>query len=277
MIRKSLDVAPGVAISFVERHPGAVDHTFLLVHGLASNAHTWDGVSEALAAAGCRSLAVDQRGHGESSKPSTGFDFETVTSDLAALVVGEDLGPVVIAGQSWGANVALEFCRRHPELCVAVICIDGGFIRLAEKFPSWDEAAQQLAPPDFSNLTVRDLDHIAGSRFAGWPETGVAGQLANFEQVDETRVRPRLALSNHMQILSALWDHDPDAIADELSSPVLVVAVGHGDADKRARVEAFMQHLLMGELVWAEGDHDIHAEQPELVARLMLDFVGEVV
>jgi alpha-beta hydrolase superfamily lysophospholipase len=38
----------------------------LLVHGLASNARTWDGVAEALVAAGHDVAAVDLRGHGAS-------------------------------------------------------------------------------------------------------------------------------------------------------------------------------------------------------------------
>lgn len=277
MTRRSIEVAPGVDLSIIEGGSRSSEPSFVLVHGLASNALTWDGVAAALAAAGSHSISVDQRGHGESSKPSAGFDFETITTDIATLIEAERLGPVVIAGQSWGGNVAVEFSRRHAVLCAAVVCVDGGFIRIADRFPDWDEAARQLAPPDFSELTMNDLDAMAETRFAEWPQSGVAGQLANFELVADERVRPRLSRANHLRILSALWKHDPDSFAGELSAPVLVIAVGKGEADKRNRVEAFVERLPIGELVWVEGDHDIHAQQPELVAGLMLSFVDGVV
>lgn len=59
---------------------------FVLVHGLASNSLTWNQVGHLLAAAGHRVLAIDQRGHGLSDKPEEGYDFETVTADLARLL-----------------------------------------------------------------------------------------------------------------------------------------------------------------------------------------------
>ncbi len=277
MTRRSIEVADGVQLSFIELGTASSEPPFVLVHGLASNARTWDGVGEALAVGGSRSLSIDQRGHGESSRPTDGFDFKTITNDLAALIAAERLGPVVMAGQSWGGNVAIEFGHRHPDLCAAVVCVDGGFINIADQFPEWDEAAQQLAPPDFSDLTVSDLDQMTASRFVDWPPSGVAGQLANFEIVEGEHVRPRLSLANHMRILAALWKHDPNSIAGELIAPVLVIAVGQGDDDKRRRVEAFVHRLSIGKLIWAQGDHDIHAQRPELVAGLMLDFVREVV
>lgn len=273
--RESIQVSDGVQLSFITNGSGDGDPTFLLVHGLASNARTWDGVAELLAGAGCQALAVDQRGHGESSRPSHGYDFATITTDLAKLIENRIGGPVVIAGQSWGGNVAIEFAKRHPHLCSAVVCVDGGFIRIADQFPSWEEAARELAPPDLSNFTLADLNDLR-ARFGGWPETGVAGQLANFEQIGPDSVRPRLSRDNHMLILSALWNHDPHSVAAELRPPVLVLAVGHDDEAKRKRVAAFADELMMGALVWIEGDHDIHAQRPDLVARSMLDFVAEV-
>ena len=58
---------------------------FLLVHGLASNARLWDGLAEQLNVSGHQVAIVDQRGHGRSGKPDTGYDFATITSDLAQI------------------------------------------------------------------------------------------------------------------------------------------------------------------------------------------------
>src|SRR5205814_1709852 len=81
---------------------------FLLVHGLASNARMWDGVASALAGLGHPVAAVDQRGHGRSDKPDSGYDFITVTDDLVAVLDGLGFERSVAVGQSWGGNVVVE-------------------------------------------------------------------------------------------------------------------------------------------------------------------------
>ncbi|MEM1333899.1 MAG: alpha/beta fold hydrolase, partial [Actinomycetota bacterium] len=118
------------------------DTPFLLTHGLASNARLWDGVAWRLAERGHRVIAVDQRGHGRSSKPDGPYDVTTCADDLALLIdsVGFELPPLV-AGQSWGGNVVLELGFRHPDSVRLVACVDGGFIDLQERFESWEACA----------------------------------------------------------------------------------------------------------------------------------------
>ena len=57
---------------------------FVLLHGIASNARTWDGEARRLAAAGCTAYAVDFRGHGISDCPATDYDLEIVLPDARA-------------------------------------------------------------------------------------------------------------------------------------------------------------------------------------------------
>ncbi len=85
------DLPSGVRLHAVHWDPPAdvaeADLTpWLLVHGLASNARLWDGVGRHLAGLGHRVVAVDQRGHGQSSKPDDGYDMTTVADDLALLI-----------------------------------------------------------------------------------------------------------------------------------------------------------------------------------------------
>lgn len=264
-----VNVAPGVDLAIdseAGRSPGV-----LLVHGLSSNRKTWNGVARLLSADGRAWTAVDQRGHGESSRVDTGYDFETITSDLAVLI-GDD-GPVVAVGQSWGGNVVIELAVRHPELIAAVVCVDGGFIRLREGFATWEEAERALTPPDFSGMRLADLEAGARNRFAGWPEEGIAGQLGNFEVLDDGTVRARLTWDRHRQILQAMWEENPLEAAKAIQVSVSVIAVGEGEPGRAERLQGFVAGCRDGRLIWAEGDHDIHIQQPDVVYRLISEII----
>ncbi len=96
------------------RHWPGEGRPFVLLHGLASNSLTWAVVARHLQAAGHAVYAVDQRGHGHSDKPDDGYDFGTVTEDLELLCDRLGLASPIVAGQSWGGNVVLEFGARYP-------------------------------------------------------------------------------------------------------------------------------------------------------------------
>src|SRR5712672_2403337 len=70
----------------------------VLVHGYALNGHSWEKQEAALLAAGHRVITYDRRGFGASSRPSTGYDFDTLAGDLHALLSRLDLHAVVLAG-----------------------------------------------------------------------------------------------------------------------------------------------------------------------------------
>src|SRR5438552_3798549 len=87
---------------------------FLLVHGLASNARTWDGVAGRLYEHGHPVTSVDLRGHGMSAKPDDGYDFATLANDLLAVLDDLRWANAVVAGQSTGGNLAIELASRAP-------------------------------------------------------------------------------------------------------------------------------------------------------------------
>lgn len=273
--RTVVSVAPGIEISVLARSARPDTRAFVLVHGLASNARLWDGVADRLAELGHSSIAIDQRGHGESSKPDTGYDFGTITSDLAS-VIEQALGrPAVVAGQSWGGNVVVELARRHSDLVSGIVCVDGGFIQLADSFPSWEETRSVLAPPDFTGFTMEQMKKRSEERFAGWPRTGIEGQLANFQSEDGF-VKPRLSRANHMRILRELWEHRADHAAADVAVPALVLAIGRSEPGREERVDSFVRSLPDARLTWMDAHHDVHAQHPHLVAELLTAFAGEI-
>ena len=244
----------------------------LLVHGLASNSRLWDEVGAIVAGGGHDAVAVDQRGHGESTQTDFGYDFATLGADLAAVIDQTLRSPVAVVGQSWGGNVVLELAAVRPDLVSHIALVDGGFLRLADDFASWGVAAEALAPPSFAGLSLEELAAMAGSRLHDFPSSAVEAHLANFEATEDGAARARLRRENHMAILRNLWQHDPDVIGAVVRAPILVLAVDQDGKAKRRRVDAFSA-ATNAEVMWLNGHHDIHAQQPQVVAGALLDFV----
>jgi pimeloyl-ACP methyl ester carboxylesterase len=263
----------------VRRHDGD-GRPFLLVHGLASNARLWDGVADHLAAAGHAVVAVDLRGHGQSSKPNHGYDFATVVADLVAVIDAVDLDRPIVAGQSWGGNVVLELAARHPGRAHAVALVDGGWIHLGDRFDEWAECEAVMRPPPLAGTKYTRIVAAIRSARPDWPESGIAGSLANFEVLEDGTVRPWLSLENHLRILRALWEHQPRQLYASVPLPVLLIPAG-GSADdpaeaaKRANVAEALAMLAAARVRWYEppADHDLHAQHPEAIARDLLGLV----
>lgn len=276
-------LSSGVELHAVHWDPSGTDDTgvpWLLVHGLASNARLWDGVAERLATMGHRVVAVDQRGHGLSSKPDDGYDMTTVADDLRLLI--DELGwdRPAVAGQSWGGNVVLELAFAHPESVGAIACVDGGFIDLAGRFPDWDEAAVALAPPRLAGTPLSDITRWVESSAADWPESGRRGTLANFEVRDDGTIAPWLTFDRHLLVLRGLWEHQPSTRYPFISVPTLLIAADNGDVawsnSKHQAIDAALEALPRGRAEWfSPAHHDVHAQRPDEVAVLLHRSVTE--
>jgi pimeloyl-ACP methyl ester carboxylesterase len=249
----------------------------LLVHGLSSNALLWDGVGSRLAAAGHRAVAVDLRAHGR-SEGSDDLAFPTLVDDLARVIDAVGLDRPVVVGQSWGGNVVLELGASRPELVRGVVGVDGGFIDLARRFPDVGSCWEALAPPTFDDLEWPSLVTGMRARLAGWPDGAAEAQLGNLVADASGRVRAILTRERHRSIVEHLFHHHPLDRLRALEAPMLLLAVTGGPravVDEDRFEEARM--LAPGGLsvVRLPGrDHDVHLQDPELVAGLVRDWTA---
>lgn len=245
----------------------------LLVHGLSSNAQTWDGVARQLAAWGHPVVAIDQRGHGRSDKLDDGYDFETICGDLNRLI--EQLGwkrPLLV-GQSWGANVMVAFGALHPAVAKGLVCVDGGYIDLQGR-SRWEEIEVSHKPPPLAGRKLSEIDAFIREAHPDWSDEGVAGTLANFEHLVDGTVRPWLTWERHHQILRAIWENRPQTWYPQLQEPVLMAIAFRGENEwKWPQVAVAEAKLSNVRLVWFDDtDHDIHVQKPIELAKLIQGF-----
>ncbi len=250
---------------------------FMLVHGLASNARLWDGVAQELNELGHGVAIIDQRGHGRSDKPETGYDFATISHDLkiVANYLRETSGfskPVAV-GQSWGAAVVESFAGAYPDLLKGVVAVDGGMTALSEKFYDWAECITALTPPNMLGVPWDNFESMVRSTHPDWPETGIQGVLANMEKLPNGTFRPWLSREHHLEILWHLWQYSPFETCAKVGVPILFVPAG-GDAPRDAEKKDGLQRLskiaMKSRAVWFDpADHDIHAQFPKQLSNLL--------
>ena len=250
---------------------------FLLVHGLASNACTWERVGRNLSARGHRAVAIDQRGHGRSDKPEGGYGFAEVTNDLHAAIASLGMKRPIVAGQSWGGNVVLEFAARYPEATSGIILVDGGFIDLsARPGATWESISQQLRPPNLIGTPRPEMKQRFHSFRPDWDDEQIEMQMGNYETVADGTIRPWLTLERHMLILKALWEQKPSQLSEKVTTPVLVATAEAPDQERSkrreeelAKVAASLRHAEFKHFDGAH--HDIHVDQPDELTRWILE------
>jgi len=73
-----------------------------------------------LAAQGFRCVAYDRRGHGLSSDPGRGYDYDTLADDLATLIEALDLRDVVVVAHSFFSAEIVRYLTRHGDARISV-------------------------------------------------------------------------------------------------------------------------------------------------------------
>jgi pimeloyl-ACP methyl ester carboxylesterase len=249
----------------------------VLVHGLSSGRHIWDLVAPQLAAAGYRVLALDQRGHGESDQPETGYDFSSIVADLLGFLDAVGVRePAVLVGHSWGASVVLHFAAEHPARTAAIALVDGGTSSPGERY-DWQETLARLTPPEIDGLRWEDLRQRMARNNGVFQDPRVEAIGRSLFHVDaEGVVARRLKIPNHLRILRALWEQRPAELLPLLSCPVLILPARQPSeasdwaAVKVANVERALALQPRARVRWFEETiHDVPLQRPdELAAEL---------
>jgi pimeloyl-ACP methyl ester carboxylesterase len=257
--------------------------TLVLHHGLASSQHIWDLMVPSLAKR-FRVVTYDARGHGESSKPSEGYDFARITDDARAVIRATRARRPIVVGHSWGAMAALELAARHPRAVRGFVLVDGGITRMRDSFPSWSAARRELAPPKLAGMPLEEfrasIPRFVGDAFEVTPEIDAIILSVMRVRADGT-IAPRLSRANHFKILRAIWDQDPASLYPRVRAPGLALfATGRDpawDARRRAAARALDRTGAPVRVTTIEGVHDVPLQHPRVLARRISAFARTAV
>jgi pimeloyl-ACP methyl ester carboxylesterase len=247
----------------------------LLLHGLASTRHIWDLVVPGLV--GLPLLALDQRGHGDSDRPDGPYDGETVVADALTALDALGLSRVVVVGHSWGAWTALRLAARAPERVLAVVCVDGGTLRLRDAGTSREQVREMLTPPRTA-LPLEQLRSVLRQGPLGpwWSPAVERAVLSLFAVGDDGLARARLPFASHMKIVDDLIDSDLEPLLPSVGCPAWLVACSP-DGPRAQALERTAGLLPAARaLRWDGAVHDVPLQWPALVAGVVRAAADEV-
>ncbi len=242
----------------------------LLLHGLASAAHIWDLVAPLLAEHGYLVVALDQRGHGESDKPESGYDFASIVQDDTIAAKSLGLQRPIVVGHSWGASVALHYAAVHGDNISALVMVDGATNQLSLR-PNWsrEQALQDLAPPRFAG-TPRDI-------FLSYYRRGPLGQqwTPELEEIvlhivhlrEDNTVAPRLDFEHHLQIIGAMWDQPLFDFYQQIRCPMKLIVAEQPPTNETQAAFLRLRH---------QGIEQIQALRPDLHIVWMPDTIHDI-
>ncbi|MEU6560686.1 alpha/beta fold hydrolase [Nocardia nova] len=250
----------------------------VLIHGYPLNGASWEKQQRDLLDSGYRVITYDRRGFGKSTHTGIGYDYDTFTADLAALLEHLDLTDVTLAGFSMGTGEVTRYLGRHGSARITKAVLMG-------------------AVPPFLLRTPDNPEGVDGSVFDGIKAAILADRPAyftdffdNFYNVDElggTRISEQARLSSFNTAVAAstiaayacvdtwLTDFRDDLAAIDV--PVLLI---HGDADRilpyaatAARLPALIKDLTV--VTVENGPHAVNWTHADVVNPALLHFLSD--
>jgi non-heme chloroperoxidase len=250
----------------------------VLIHGWPLSGRSWEKQTAALLGTGYRVITYDRRGFGESSKPTFGYDYDTMAEDLQKLVTKLDLRDFALVGFSMGGGEVARYLGKYGTKGVS-------------------KAVFISSIPPFLLKTADNPNGVDGGIFEGIKQAIVAdrpaflmGFLSNFYNVDVLggkQVSDMLIRSNWIVAVGAspkgtldcvsAWLTDFRKDLARITVPTLVI---HGDADRILPIDTTgkrTQELVKGSTlaVLKDGPHGVLWTHADQVNRELIGFLGK--
>lgn len=123
-IKAGLDTT-GHPVNLFYQDWGTGPTTLVLIHGWPLDHQSWEYQLNELPKRGVRVIAYDRRGFGKSSKPWDGYDYDTLASDLNAVLTELNLQNVTLVGFSMGGGEVARYMARFGGARVSKVALVG--------------------------------------------------------------------------------------------------------------------------------------------------------
>jgi 2-(acetamidomethylene)succinate hydrolase len=206
---------PGITLAGIASGSGPLALCF---HGITANGRVFEPIVSQLSRR-FHAVSLDQRGHGRSGKPASGYGGEAFAGDIAALVREIDRGPALLIGHSLGARNALVAGMNHPDLVAGVVAID--FTPFIETKVLDDlETRVNAGDREFENIEA--VKSYLAARYKRMPPDAVERRARHGYVATPSGLRP-LADPNAMRQTASGLREDLEPVVRDIRVPVLLM------------------------------------------------------
>jgi pimeloyl-ACP methyl ester carboxylesterase len=277
----------GASIHYLDWGPPTAGRSagpaLVLIHATGFLAGLWRPIAERLSNQ-VRVVAFDQRGHGDSDTPASGYAFETFAADLQRVIEGLELERPILAGHSSGGTTIVAHAALHPGGVSRAVLIEP-ILPLPEWFtePPAGRSALSLAEgarkrravwPDRETLYEA---YRGRETFSMWREDVLRLYVdeGTFERADG-QIELKCAPEIEAQFFEAVTRIDPWPMLRHLTCPTLVVWGADGNLLGHGLVERAQEALSNARTVVVPGaTHFLPQERPDDVAGLIEGFLAD--
>lgn len=270
---------PEIELSYLEWKPETDKEKvprLLLLHGLADSACVWTSLGNYLSNR-YHIVAPDMRGHGESSKPETGYTFESAIADLEALMAHLNWPQAHILGHSWTGKLAPIWARQNPDRFCSMILVDPIFIT---KLP----AVLKLTLPivyrkldclkcmgPFATLSQAEAAAKLSGEYAGWSD--VQQMIFNhlIEQKSDGTWGSKFVITARNQIFTEVMK--VAGLTEDIDIPTLFIQPEKGVNRMAWQMQPYQTYLKNLVIAKVPGNHWSFLVEPETFNQTVAEFL----
>jgi non-heme chloroperoxidase len=238
----------------------------------------WRSQMLALSDAGLRCVAYDRRGQGRSDDPGSGFDYDTLSDDLSAILTDLDLEKVCLVAHSMAGGEVIRYLSRHGSQRVERVVLLSSVAPLAlagadnpDGFdPVMVETIRDIWRVDFSQWIEDGADAYFATQF---PENTVSNEDVAWTCRDMQRASFRAAFDLNQAQMEADW-------REEMRSMRIPTLLIHGDADASSPIDLSSRRsvtLIAGSRlqVYENAGHGLYVTHRGRLSSDLLNFCME--
>ncbi|HEX5432092.1 MAG TPA: alpha/beta hydrolase [Bryobacteraceae bacterium] len=223
----------GTQIFFTDSGTGK---PLVLIHGWPLSSAMWEYQVNELAERGIRCVAYDRRGFGRSDQPYSGYDYDTLASDLKALIEHLKLQDVTLAGFSMGGGEVARYMRKfrgsNVSRTVFISSVTPFLLKTADNPDGVEAGVSEQMAIDLRVDRPAFLTEFAKTFFGvGWMTSPISDAMLAANCEDAMRGSPRATLA----CAKAFFETDFRDDLPSISVPALVI---HGDSDQTVPIDA---------------------------------------
>ncbi len=248
----------------------------VLIHGWPLSGRSWEKQLAALLTAGYRVITYDRRGFGESSKPTSGYDYDTLAQDLHALVTKLDLREVTLVGFSMGGGEVARYLGTYGSDRVSQAVFISAVPPFLLKTPDNPAGVEAHVFDEIKRAIVADRPAFLTQFLANFYNLDVLGGRRVSDQVVQLSWSIAAAASPKATLdCVPAWLTD---FRDDLAGIDIPTLVIHGDSDRilplAATGKRTHESIKGSRLAVVEGGpHGLTWTHAEKANRELLDFL----